>query len=207
VAIENFTTFQHDDEDNKITTTASLCSFANALTRTRTYRIYKDYGASHFQDFTHKIDVQITTIAPNDNPYYWIASQGIGDANELKVANDLGFGISSYKNVDIFIWDLLDVGMDGFVGTAGTTFYLTVSRSGTTGTALVYSDSARTNLLDTISITVSNAALRYIYCFAGWDSSGDDGGSCTGFSQNFDLQEAAGLSIPVVMADYRQRRN
>lgn len=84
---------------------------------------------------------------------------------------------------------------DVFLGAQSTIYYLRIQRISTTGTVKVYSDSARTNLLDTLSVTVETNTYRYINVCSGYDQGGTTQlGTASGYSENLDLQE--GTSRP-----------
>jgi hypothetical protein len=81
------------------------------------------------------------------------------------------------------VTDVTDLGgSDQTVISAGTTYYLVVTRSSTTCTVQIYSDAARTNLLDTLSITCATTAFRYLYVTSSRNVGGAN--NCTGFSEN-----------------------
>ncbi|GAI09485.1 unnamed protein product, partial [marine sediment metagenome] len=54
----------------------------------------------------------------------------------------------------------------------GTTYYLTVERSGGSVTCKIFSDAERTVLVDTLSITmfVPERTYRYLFGFSGFDA-------------------------------------
>jgi len=63
-------------------------------------------------------------------------------------------------------------------------------KSGTSLTVYIYSDSARTNLLATLSLTLhGDWSFRYIFACSTYNSGGSYYGDCD--IENLDLQEAA----------------
>jgi hypothetical protein len=80
---------------------------------------------------------------------------------------------------------------DSYVGSLATVYYLKIKRDeavGTYGTlyCYIYSDSARTTLLDTLTVTLhtSKKDFQYIY---GFNNSADASTNISGYSENLDL--------------------
>jgi hypothetical protein len=64
-----------------------------------------------------------------------------------------------------------------------TSYYFTFIRSGTTLTCKIYSDAARQNLLDTLSVAVDTTTFRYLYV-TGSQNIGVEWPTITGYVQN-----------------------
>ena len=172
------------------------------FTRNEIAYFCSDRGLDHFAgDFEFLFTLNITDRGSGDN----------GLVNFLTLANDLGtfiplmnasksmFSIASYATTNPLVLMEIDGGVyyqdAGQPLTPGTTYYLKLKRveaDGTYGTLYLYlySDSARTDLLDTLSIALhsSKKDFRYLYAVQGFN----DGNSNyqNGYIENLDLQEA-----------------
>ena len=84
-----------------------------------------------------------------------------------------------------------DTRLDSGVSTH-TRRYFRFERSGTTATLKIYTDSARTNLLDTLSITCETGDKRYMYAMASRD--GVASVTISGDTRNFEILENSSSS-------------
>ena len=188
-AYEDFTTFTEvDTPENRIQFTANHIDFNPG--RADTCYLYKDYGAAHFGNFTHKIKAR----------YISCAGYGLGIIWQL--ANDLGTWQGLYDNSRTHIllriyngYLSLEEGYnhnfysDSFNPTASTWYYIKIVKSGTSLNAYIYSDTGYSNLVDTLTITLhGNWTFKYLY---GCDSYGSVGSGeqivCD--IENFDIGE------------------
>jgi len=72
---------------------------------------------------------------------------------------------------------------------AGLSRYLTIKRNGTVGTLKIYSDAARTELIETLTITCNTTTYRYLHVVRSGEWSTDPDDHISGFVRNLDLQE------------------
>jgi len=97
---------------------------------------------------------------------------------------------STGTHYELRLWDIGGGGLSAeYDISADTVYYLTIKREGTTLTCKVYNNSARTNLLTTL--TVNNCAettWRYIYATFGHGAAGEE--FISGYCEKLDLQEA-----------------
>lgn len=173
MATEDLTTFTETDPDSRLTVTSTRVSAEPInLTNSGTTCLRKDYGASYFDaldiDFagreanndsgTGAYDMVSFTTAVVNNGY-----TGSG-ADDLHIGmNDDGGGGAQrifFMRGSFTVYD----SMNG--GTIGNTYYMTLSRaaSNATATLLIYSDSGRTTLVDTLVVT-GTVAYRYLMPF------------------------------------------
>jgi len=89
--------------------------------------------------------------------------------------------------INVSYW--LEIERDEAIGTYGT-FYVRI-----------YSDSARTTLVDTLSITLHTSKKDYEYLYGAQSLDASGAGVLTSYVQDLDLQEG-GLSIPIAMYHY-----
>ena len=186
-AIENFGGWIETDPNSRITVTSSRVTWTN-LTRDEDAYVYKDKGVDYFSgnfevQFTHRSTGYAWegTLATN----IWSLTNlvddmlGIdeanGDALLVYVGNSLGDG------KPYFVLQEFDAGSPyssgTYAGEFNTDYYFTIKRNeavGAYGTVYcyIYSDSARTNLLSTLSkgLHSSRKDYRYIYTLQSWDT-------------------------------------
>jgi hypothetical protein len=160
------------------------------MARTAISYVSKDYGASHFGNFEHLFEVNISASDNDGFAVLWsIANQANQTYQDLFDAAD-GFGLFHYDwsnalylyNFDVSDWDVMSISVP-------YTYYLKAIRSGNSLSVLIYSDSNRTTLIDTITITVSSTSYRYLSVCGSRDGTGVD--TCSGYIQNLDLQEVS----------------
>lgn len=167
---EDYTTFTEVDPNSHLTVTAHHLDF-DAYENEDCY-LYKDYGADFFGDFTHKVDVKGSAFDQDwDWGYCWMLSNDIDDGGGLleakktavsvclvRVAGTTGLFLIEYYNG----WTYGDD--DYYPITENTWYYLTITKTGTALTCKIYSDSARTILLDTLSRTLqADHKFRYLF--------------------------------------------
>lgn len=199
MAIEDFTTYTEVDEDGDITIIASKVSWVNIQRGDDSY-VYKDYGAGFFGDFEHDFEMQINTSDDNAICGNWVLSNEIANFEHTLVNHLPGLCVRTSKAGGVYsavIYNLDNGVVDVGVISANTLYYCTATRVGTTFTLYIYSDSARSVLVDTLTVTCTNTTLRYIY---GMSTKLDSPGHVpkhNGFTQNldFNLVVATGASI------------
>jgi hypothetical protein len=156
----------------------------------------RDMGAGHFTNFTHLIDVKCVSGNLNHLAYPWFLSNEIDDGKGLYDAGKTFIGMRLYSpstNVHKLYLEECTAGADyvssdPYTITAGTTYYLKFEKSGTALTLKIYSDSARTNLLATLSLTLHGSwNFRYIFVCNTWNSGATYNGDED--LENLDLQE------------------
>lgn len=157
--------------------------------------LYSDKGPDHFgTGWEHKIDVKYVSHSSYNTNAVWMLSNDIDDITGLSTAGKSAV----YVNTRYSAAELMEIcemylgsiySSSSFTMTAGTMYYLTVKRDGTAFTCKIYSDSARTNLLATLSLTLNDAQPNHRYVFAA--NTNNNGQNRWGdFDiENLDLQE------------------
>lgn len=204
VTSENFTTYTEVDPDSHITVIPSRSSFVD-LTKDESAYVYNDKGINHFSgDFEHLITVYLYSgSGSNSQTVYWALTNLVGDKEYITGEGgdmlNMEFLREEGGAVRLYIQEVVGgstisapyIGID-----APYLCYLKIRREeavGTYGTLYcnIYSDSARTVLVNTLTITLSaNKDFRYIYATQTYDQGVGDRYQ-TGYSENFDLQEPA----------------
>lgn len=129
--------------------------------------LYKDYGVDYFSDFEHKVDVKATGLDVGDQGVFWMLSNDIDDKYGLTF-NAKTFLAGYFMNTSN-LYILEQIGYAGYVDffasvNPDTWYYLTIKKYGTAFTCKIYSDSARTTLVDTIQRTLhTDHKFRYLF--------------------------------------------
>lgn len=139
--------------------------------------VYMDLGAGAVSDFL--VDFDIITPYVSSEPYT-IDLAYLSFSNEI---DDL-YNTTEYIQVHFsgeepyIVVESNDGGYSKHSVSGETIYYVTFTRIGTDVNLKIYSDSARTNLLTTGSITQSTATTyRYIYALSSWNSNHAEYGS------------------------------
>ena len=210
MAKEDLTTYTKEDPNNKLTVTSSKVTWTS-LGDNQTAYLYKDIGVDYFDaDFEHRMTVRINSSGTTTNTLKagWALANAINDLYQLQVAEETFLALRCLTAGDGTPWlGLLEhVGTTTYVGGAGivsydTTYYLTIKRDESEGDygklyLYVYTDSARTNLLNSGSLALhTKTDFRYIYAV----NSRNDGGASTqsGYLEDIDL----GVASPTVTTE------
>jgi len=167
MAFEDFTIFTEVDEDGDITVSQNLIQVDTMRRDVRSY-VYKDYGPDYFGDFTHDIDIDWTAVsATAATAVVWALTNNSYTITEMDSNSDGIRVFVHFDGTDYVIWlsDRVDGVYDSY--TFGSSLpgkrYLTIERSGTSITCKIYTDSARTNLEATLSITGTSNAFRNLF--------------------------------------------
>ena len=180
--LDDYTTFTEVDPNNKITINSST-QITTAADKIPAAYLYKDYGVGVFKgDLEHYLTAKtISNSAYNAWNVCWSLSNEIGA--HLEVQEGIGVSVLPYSvdtkpNFCVFkIVGGVRTYSTKFQANHGVYYYLTVIRNGSTVTCNFYSDSNRTNLLGTRSITSAPTTnYRYIYAFQ------NQGVGATGFT-------------------------
>jgi len=187
MALEDFTTYDEVDSDGDLTVAENTITIVT-MRQDAVSWVSEDKGANHFGDFEHLIDTKITGIT-NGFTIYWGISDGAATYGDMDTANE---GMAAYINVyatdiKIRIADFTNSNNDFYTGAKDTAYYYKIERNGTTLTNKIYSDSARTVLVDTLTITCTNTTYSDIIVCGSLDLGAAP--TCDGTINDLDLQE------------------
>ena len=205
MAYENFTGYSETDPNGDITRTAARCT-ASTMRRDVNAHVGKSYGASHFGDYDHDIDFRITACDSKGEMVVWaVASSdaswaGLGAGQDCHV-----YDIGSANRLTLY--DKGNADNDVYASVAlNTTYYLTNTRVKATPLTQckIYSEAARTTLLDTLAITPETDDYEYALCCASMKSTWNPAATISGYSENLDLNE--GPAMPVLTHHYDMMR-
>jgi len=163
---EDFTTYTEVDTANdRIQRNATHVD--HAATRNEDTYLYKDYGVNHFTDFEHLVDIRSDFASASGIGVVWMLSNELDDWHGLYDADKTILSVRFWAGTPSICLEEAYAGVgyaDTYTCLADTWYYLTINKSGTNFTCKIYSDSARTNLLDTLSLTLqADHSLRYIH--------------------------------------------
>jgi len=191
MALEDFETYTEVDDQVVVTVATNTISWV-ALSNddgTDPVYVYSDKGASHFGNFEHLFSFD--TSNPSANTVYavpWAVGSAVGQwagMNDSLLLYDAR-QISSSK---LYLREFEGGVAGDYDLYAGSSirFYCTTERDGTTLTCKIYSDSSRTTLLDTLTITCHAVACRYVYPISNVPA--DNNRVLDGHTYDLDLQE------------------
>jgi len=211
---EDFTTYYEYDSAGDITKTASTVTF-DTMRRDAAAYVVKDFGAGHFGDFEHLFTFHFTGGEAGDiSGRNWADIHLLSDAQGPVSLNDNDiFGVSLAQSSDEDDWVffvlkqkengvLVDSDTSAYSYNIGVSRYMTIKRAGTTATLKIYSDSARTNLIETLTITCNTTTYRYLHVVRSMnDLVNDPADHISGYVRDLDLQEPEIVNPTVTTQD------
>ena len=199
MATEVFTDYTEVDANGKLIVTASKAEGAN-VGRDEDVYLYKDFGADYFNGIS--IDFELYG-ASTSVPVVVPAVGFLGFANVIDDVSgwgttDISAGIGETVAVGFIIYLIRgpNLAVDYFAASADTLYYCSLGRATDSDTATleIYSDAARSNLLDTLAVSgFGTTKWRYCYGFVNWND-GYAGIEFDGYVQNLDLSIPPGVS-------------
>ena len=193
MATENFTGYTEVDTGADLTVTASKADANDVLGNVDCY-LYKDFTANHFDALDIDYEIYI------EDPVVDLGFGGPGLANAVGTpggtadwaATDIFAATFHHSNGNVYFRLMKgdDSGEDDYIVSKDTLYYCTLSRAAGNDTVslLIYSNSARTTLLDTLSVSgFGTTKWRYCYAFAAFTSG--MAREWDGYVQNLDLNE------------------
>ena len=194
---EDFTTYTEQDPNDRLSITANTIT-VTGLTRNEDAYVYDDKGADHFgATFEHLLDTQCSSSTePYAASVCWAVSNLVDDAQYWWANQSQAADVYWYNNpLEMIIVETEAQVSDTSVGlSADTRYYLAVERTGETALECrIYSDSARTTLVDTITVSLpSGRRYRYVFAVNSYNTGGGFGDrAASGDVRNLDLQEGA----------------
>jgi hypothetical protein len=188
---ENLTTFTEVDGGGDITIVPLTASF-DTMERHEVSYVYKDYGVNYFTDTTViEFEFSISAADSSGIIYVFGLSNTIGTRVWMDTFND-GIIVGFQRSATDSFYILEDLGpgvLDVFIDSGNLPptgiVYCTFTRSGTTSTLDLYSDSGRTSLIDSLTVTGTSLSKRYLYAII--SSQLSNGLEITGYSQKFQI--------------------
>jgi len=175
--------------------------------------VTKDYGANFFGDFTHWVDVNVTSLT-NDNVsrfFCWAVSDAADDLKDIEDASGdcifvgaVRLTTDTYYAIKLFNVDggaKTDASAVGSIS-VNTPVYLSINRTGTTLTVQVYSTAALrvtggAGDVGTSTLTVVNTTFQYVHGLASYnrgDAAKDISGTVSNLRIGTRLTDYAGTA-------------
>lgn len=204
MATEDFTTYTETDPLGVLTVTAGKVTMtAQPRSGAGESRVFKDFTASHFSgDFEHLLEVQVDSDSSSGLSAFWSLANTVDDWNALLGSGPL---LCFHSNTTDGIFTVREKkagetsSLDSSTGTnPDTRYYCEIERDESIGSfgqlsVRIYSDSGRTTLVDTISVTLKEA-MDFRLLFVAHSFVGGSG-TTTGFVENLDLQEGGDITL------------
>jgi len=189
IFVENFLTYTEEDDNNKLTVTATKAEGAD-VDRDIDVWLYADKGSDYFDALD--IDFEI-----------YVASTSLdGGTGGIAITNTANKSVADFADTDISVlamregadyklklWRGYNVDDDAYTGSSNTLYYCTLSRAAGNDSVSVpiYSDVGRTDLLGTITVVgFGTTKYQYVYGFVNINAI-QSGKDFDGYVQNLDL--------------------
>ena len=171
MAVEDFSTYTKLGD---YTVATSKVSWTTSLTDTAEAYVGKDFGAAYWGDFSVTLDSKLTRNENSEKGFWNLtsgATAGLADLCRADMdTNNEGLSFhawcqwNGFENVDYHLQDFDGDSSDSATDiTNNTVYYCTFARVAATSstTVKIYSDSGRTTLVDTMTITYNADTYRY----------------------------------------------
>jgi hypothetical protein len=207
---EDLTTFTEHDATNYFTETTTTCSWTNLPGNADNHTVYKNYGTGYFYgNMIFKFELQMTSsIIGLTHVVPWLLSNKLDDWTGQTAPF---YGIYLERNgVAASLYMALHNGVAEDASSAlsaATTYYLTVIIGSVNIVCNIYSDSARTTLVDTLSVAKNAGTYKYLFCGASFGAGAV--ATSTGFvrffniSRNFNITTLPASNIKATSSNLR----
>jgi len=177
MAYEDLSTFvEVDDWRNDIVLSSTTCTHSTMARDSIAYA-YRSYGAGYFTDFIVEWEG-----GPFDSSGYggafigWMCLTN-NPATQLALTNGVWVRFyGGWPTRCVYLFDAAMGTSDSYTEDKSTfddkTLYYRLTRSGTTAQLFLFSDAARTILLDTLTVTCSATAFEYLMPGLGYGGTG-----------------------------------
>lgn len=205
--LEDFTTYTEIDPNSHITKNAAHIDFY-AYGGEDAY-VYKDAGVDHFgTSWEHKIDVKAIAGVAAIECQVWTLANLVDDIYGIQLAGGDALTVILYLTGATYYIYIKEYRAGnaytiGYGITVNTPYYLTLKRDGTAFTCKIYSNSARTTLLTTLSLTLHAGQPSHRYVYASQTNSYYTSGKRLDCDiDNLDLQEGGGYALNLRVMDW-----
>ena len=194
-AVEDFTTYTETDSAGHLTVTSTKATIASGNDN-NIYNLFKDFGADYFNALDIDFTIRLTTGVTTD------AIVGIAVINSATPTTETMGGTLTSTDISVAqywynttaIW-LSRGNFGGIADTTGgvlalnTDYYCTLIRSASSDTVTleIYSDSGRTTLIDTLSVSGYGTGTKWQYMYGFMNANFGASDTLNGFVENMDL--------------------
>ena len=220
--VQDATTYAQSGVTEVITISSSGVTLT-AGDRDQDYYVTKDFGADHFGDFNHWVDVNVTaqTDAVGSRIYFWALSNADDDLKDIDdasgdfitlLADRLGTGYYRIRLFNCNGGTLTEIGTPSGSVDVGTEVFIKPIRTTTTMSVGIYSTNALriaggTPDISTISGTVVGTKFQYVY-YIGSYNNGITALDISGTVSNLRINEVSdGYMIPASLTDWTSSGN
>lgn len=199
--LEDFTNYTETDGPTKVTVAANTITLTSG-DRDEDYYVTYDYTASHFDDFTHWVDVKVTSLTSDALSAFscWGLADAIDDFKDIDDASGDCLFLWAVRHTSNTHYAISIRSVDGGTLTTVDTSaaiavnsmaYLAIERDGTTLTVDIYSTAAlriagAAGDIDTITGTVVGTDFRYLYALGSYNT-GDTAKDISGTVSNLTI--------------------
>lgn len=195
--LEDFTSYTEQDPNGDVSVAENEVSFTDLEARGSDTWVYDDKGVGHFDGFEHQLDFETTahTTSPKVSIHFvWALSNVVEDGRYWDVNSSQAVGTDWHATDGLKLWCPENGNIDQYGSVSlNTRYYLTLSRDAgaTSLVEYIYDDADRTNLLDSLSVSVpASRTYRHVFALNTYNL-GDSGITASGDVRNLDLGEAA----------------
>lgn len=200
--LEDFKTFTEVDPGERIDIPAHNY-FDFTSRNNETAYLYKDYGASHFGNFTQRFKMEWNSSAVNAKSYAYALTNDLDGIKELQVGSKTYIGICFYHAGTSDYRLVLEEGYGGSIysdyyscSAPTAVYYVKVIKSGTDLKAYIYSDEGYSDLLDTLTLTLqADHTLKYAFACSSYHD--DNNVSIDMDIEDYDIGEAVDDNGPI----------
>ncbi len=187
--IKDLRLFTEVDPDSDITITETTCAF-DTMRRDVDAHVSLNYGTDFFTDFVHEFEMRVTANDLGGTAVLWAVVDTPGSVTDMQAAA-IGFQLN-WNNAGgtrkFALRDLASANSDTSLEPAlNTTYYLTITRTGTALQAAIYTDAARTAGFDTLNVVCSASACSSLVVCASAEAGNNPANIITGWVRNFNL--------------------
>lgn len=208
---EDFSTYTEEDPNTRITVASTRVTTAS-IARNEDAWVYVDKGSGAFSgNFTHLLTVKATGGVNDGWAYFWALTNTVDDVTGIDAANGscLALGYYVYNSAYQLYLEEVNSGtqyISAHAITINTPYYLKIVRdegATTYGTlyGYVYSDSARTTLLGTMTINLKTPTKDYRYIFAASSHNNGTAETISGYCENLTLEDAQAPTVTTQAVD------
>jgi len=213
MALEDFTTYTELDAGGQGNETGHIQFTANHIDfdvyENEDSYLYKDYGAEHFTDFDHLVDISLTDVTgvAVAGGVWALSEDTVDDFYGLQTTDKTALVVFPYTasvaSRRIYLREIYGgLNYDDYWGflVSGTKYYLRIVKSGTSLVCGIYSTRAKAEAgngidgdLDNLALTLhADHSFRYIFGAISYNI-GDTGETCSNTIDDLDLQEVVAL--------------
>jgi len=192
--MEDFTTYTETDPDAKLTVTSSKITIASGSDN-NTYNVYKDFTTDYFNaldaDFTIRLTTGVTTDSQIGVAFVNTATPSTENAGGNLDTTDLYVCGYWYNATYIYLNRGNFAAVADFASglSLDTDYYCTIVRtaSSDTVTCEIYTDSGRTSLYDTLSVSGYGTGTKWQYCYGLMNAEFNENNVLNGYIENLEL--------------------